>query len=192
MSLFRRLSARGSKYIHFTRASEQSCYTRQASGRKGSITRRPRRGREGDRGATASNVGQRGHTAAHGRQVVGRWTTPPRAARAPRSVALAAEAEAGDLCRRASRRRPVCSAARAARCSQVTLTAASQHHACVRLPCCFPSVTTIGSPCPCRMGAPSPDPALTLHFTALSDLHVDAWHAVPPVMSLDDALRVSL
>ena len=37
------------------------------------------------------------------------------------------------------------------------------------------------------MGAPPPDPALSLHSTALSDFHVDAWHAVPPVMSLDDA-----
>ena len=37
------------------------------------------------------------------------------------------------------------------------------------------------------MGAPPPDPALSLPSTALSDLHVDAWHAVPPVMSLDDA-----
>ncbi len=32
-----------------------------------------------------------------------------------------------------------------------------------------------------------PNPALSLHSTKLFDLHVDAWHAVPPVMSMDDA-----
>ena len=30
-------------------------------------------------------------------------------------------------------------------------------------------------------------PAAALHSTALLDLHVDAWHAVPPVMSTLDA-----
>ena len=37
------------------------------------------------------------------------------------------------------------------------------------------------------MGAPPPTPALSLHSTALFDLHVDASHAVPPVMSALDA-----
>jgi hypothetical protein len=37
------------------------------------------------------------------------------------------------------------------------------------------------------MGAPPATPALSLHSTALCDLHVDAWHAVPPVMSMLDA-----
>ena len=37
------------------------------------------------------------------------------------------------------------------------------------------------------MGAPPPSPALSLHSTALFDFHLDASHAVPPVMSLDDA-----
>ncbi len=37
------------------------------------------------------------------------------------------------------------------------------------------------------MGAPPPTPALSLHSTALFDLHVDASHAVPPVMSMDNA-----
>ena len=37
------------------------------------------------------------------------------------------------------------------------------------------------------MGAPPPTPALSLHSTALLDLHVDASHAVPPVMSIKDA-----
>ena len=37
------------------------------------------------------------------------------------------------------------------------------------------------------MGAPPPTPALSLHSTALFDFHVDASHAVPPVMSMDDA-----
>ena len=34
------------------------------------------------------------------------------------------------------------------------------------------------------MGQPPPTPALTLHTTALFDLHVDPSHAVPPVMSM--------
>ena len=37
------------------------------------------------------------------------------------------------------------------------------------------------------MGAPPPTPALSLHSTALFDIHFDASHAVPPVMSMDDA-----
>ena len=37
------------------------------------------------------------------------------------------------------------------------------------------------------MGAPPPAPALSLHSTPLSDRHVDASHALPPVTSLDDA-----
>ena len=37
------------------------------------------------------------------------------------------------------------------------------------------------------MGPPPPTPALSLHSTALFDFHVDASHAVPPVMSMDDA-----
>ena len=37
------------------------------------------------------------------------------------------------------------------------------------------------------MGAPPPTPALSLHSTALFDIHLDASHAVPPVMSLADA-----
>ena len=37
------------------------------------------------------------------------------------------------------------------------------------------------------MGAPPPAPALSLHITRLFDSHVDASHALPPVMSLDDA-----
>ena len=37
------------------------------------------------------------------------------------------------------------------------------------------------------MGAPPPAPALSLHSTPLSDSHVDASHALPPVTSLDDA-----
>ena len=37
------------------------------------------------------------------------------------------------------------------------------------------------------MGAPPPAPALTLHSTLLSDSHVDASPALPPVTSLDDA-----
>ena len=37
------------------------------------------------------------------------------------------------------------------------------------------------------MGAPPPSPALSLHSTALLDFHVDAWHAVPPVMPMLDA-----
>ena len=40
------------------------------------------------------------------------------------------------------------------------------------------------------MGAPPPTPPLSLHTTALLDIHVDASHALPPVMSmLDDAPR---
>ena len=40
------------------------------------------------------------------------------------------------------------------------------------------------------MGAPPPTPPLSLHTTALLDLHVDPSHAVPPVMStLDPAPR---
>ena len=37
------------------------------------------------------------------------------------------------------------------------------------------------------MGAPPPTPALSLQSTALLDLHLDASHAVPPVMSMADA-----
>ena len=37
------------------------------------------------------------------------------------------------------------------------------------------------------MGPPPPTPALSLHSTALLDLHLDASHAVPPVMSMGDA-----
>ena len=37
------------------------------------------------------------------------------------------------------------------------------------------------------MGAPPPAPALSLHSTPLSDSHVDASHALPPVTSLDHA-----
>ena len=37
------------------------------------------------------------------------------------------------------------------------------------------------------MGAPPPAPALSLHSTPLSDRHVDASHALPPVTSLDHA-----
>ena len=37
------------------------------------------------------------------------------------------------------------------------------------------------------MGEPPPTPPPTLHSTALFDFHVDASHAVPPVMSMDDA-----
>ena len=33
------------------------------------------------------------------------------------------------------------------------------------------------------MGQPPPTPALSLHSTPLFDLHLDASHAVPPVMS---------
>ena len=33
------------------------------------------------------------------------------------------------------------------------------------------------------MGPPPPTPALSLHSTPLLDLHLDASHAVPPVMS---------
>ena len=40
---------------------------------------------------------------------------------------------------------------------------------------------------PATLSRPPPIPEDTLHSTALLDLHVDAWHAVPPVMSLDDA-----
>jgi hypothetical protein len=32
-----------------------------------------------------------------------------------------------------------------------------------------------------------PNPALSLQITALFDVHVDASHAVPPVMSMGDA-----
>ena len=40
------------------------------------------------------------------------------------------------------------------------------------------------------MGPPPPTPPLSLHTTPLVDLHVDASHAVPPLMStLDDAPR---
>ena len=40
------------------------------------------------------------------------------------------------------------------------------------------------------MGAPPPTPPLSLHATALFDNHIDASHALPPVMStLDDAPR---
>ena len=37
------------------------------------------------------------------------------------------------------------------------------------------------------MGHPPPTPPPSLHSTALFDLHVDASHAVPPVMSSKDA-----
>ena len=37
------------------------------------------------------------------------------------------------------------------------------------------------------MGPPPPTPALSLHSTALLDLHLDASHAVPPVMSIAPA-----
>ena len=37
------------------------------------------------------------------------------------------------------------------------------------------------------MGAPPPTPALSLHNTTLFDFHVDASHAVPPVMSMEEA-----
>ena len=37
------------------------------------------------------------------------------------------------------------------------------------------------------MGPPPPTPALSLHSTPLLDLHVDAPHAVPPVMSVEAA-----
>ena len=37
------------------------------------------------------------------------------------------------------------------------------------------------------MGPPPPTPPLSLHSTALFDFHVDASHAVPPVMSALDA-----
>ena len=33
------------------------------------------------------------------------------------------------------------------------------------------------------MGPPPPTPPLALHSTPLSDLHLDASHALPPVMS---------
>ena len=36
------------------------------------------------------------------------------------------------------------------------------------------------------MGAPPPTPPLSLHATALLDLHTDASHALPPVMSMLD------
>ena len=40
------------------------------------------------------------------------------------------------------------------------------------------------------MGPPPPTPPLSLHTTPLFDLHVDASHALPPLMStLDDAPR---
>ena len=40
------------------------------------------------------------------------------------------------------------------------------------------------------MGAPPPNPPPSVHSTPLSDLHLDASHALPPVMSmLDDAPR---
>ena len=40
------------------------------------------------------------------------------------------------------------------------------------------------------MGPPPPTPPLSLHSTALFDFHLDASHAVPPVMStLNDAPR---
>ena len=38
------------------------------------------------------------------------------------------------------------------------------------------------------MGSPPPTPALSLHSTALLDVHVDASHAVPPVMSAEAAV----
>ena len=37
------------------------------------------------------------------------------------------------------------------------------------------------------MGAPPPTPPLSLHATALLDIHIDASHPVPPVMSALDA-----
>ena len=37
------------------------------------------------------------------------------------------------------------------------------------------------------MGQPPPTPALSLHSTPLFDLHLDASHAVPPVMSIAPA-----
>ena len=37
------------------------------------------------------------------------------------------------------------------------------------------------------LSTPPPMPDDTLHSTALFDFHVDASHAVPPVMSMDDA-----
>ena len=37
------------------------------------------------------------------------------------------------------------------------------------------------------MGAPPPTPPLSLHTTTLLDVHVDASHALPPVMSILDA-----
>ena len=37
------------------------------------------------------------------------------------------------------------------------------------------------------MGSPPPTPALSLHSTALFDFQLDASHAVPPVMSMDEA-----
>ena len=37
------------------------------------------------------------------------------------------------------------------------------------------------------MGPPPPPPALSLHSTPLFDLHLDASHAVPPVMSMAPA-----
>ena len=100
--------------------------------------------------------------------VAGRRRPAPHAR--PAAVAVAAEAEAGDRGRRASRRRPVGCAARAARSRCV---AAPRLRAAALLQ--PKRHTTTGSPCPCRMGAPPPDPALSLHSTALSDLHVDAW-----------------
>ena len=40
------------------------------------------------------------------------------------------------------------------------------------------------------LSQPAPTPDVTLHSTALLDFHVDASHALPPVMStLDDAPR---
>ena len=69
-------------------------------------------------------------------------------------------------------------------------TAASYHHACVRLPCCSPNVTTTGSPS--RVGTLyvlPPSPALSLHSTALFDFQLDASHAVPPVMSIGKDAR---
>ena len=37
------------------------------------------------------------------------------------------------------------------------------------------------------MGPPPPTPALSLHSPPLFDLHLDASHAVPPVMSMAPA-----
>ena len=37
------------------------------------------------------------------------------------------------------------------------------------------------------MGAPPPTSPLSLHTTTLLDVHVDASHALPPVMSILDA-----